>query len=117
MKNFHLLILLTTLLFFLSKVSAQSGLPSGACGIQYTYDAAGNMIDRQYVCNNVGAVVKENKVILPNTHKDRDVIYPDSTSGRFTLRIVNSSKNVERQGSVTVQQQAINHHLIYTGKR
>ena len=89
-------ILIHLLLMFGAK--AQSGIPSGSCGIQYTYDAAGNMIDRQYVCNNSGVAVKENNVTLQKamtTSQAVDVVYPNPTTGRFTLRMVKSLKNAQ----------------------
>lgn len=93
---------------------AQSGIPSGSCGIQYTYDAAGNMIDRQYVCNNSVVAAKKTNLSIQKaviTPQAVDVLYPNPTTGRFTLRMIKPLKNariiiMDMQGRMIHQRNA-----------
>ena len=121
MKKFYLLLLLFIATFLLSEVSAQSGLPYGSCGIQYTYDAAGNMIDRQYVCNNSGVAAKETNLSVQKaitTTQAVDVVYPNPTTGRFTLRMMKPLKNariiiMDMQGRMIHQRNATGNMLQF----
>ncbi len=94
------------MLFFLLGLSVQgfgqAGIPSGGCGIEYTYDAAGNMVLRQYICNNSARAVspatsvseagKDNK--NPETAEKMtsfqkvDILYPNPTTGKFSIKMV-----------------------------
>lgn len=70
------------------KIEAQT-LPSGSCGIVYTYDAAGNRTKREYVCNNSSGAILEmlaGDQKIQNDHIIQvDVLYPNPTSGKFSI--------------------------------
>jgi hypothetical protein len=73
-----------------SQLKAQT-LPVGSCGIVYTYDAAGNRTKREYVCNN-GLVegdqpaTESAKISMEDILKV-DVLYPNPTTGIFSVRL------------------------------
>lgn len=73
-------------------VVAQSGIPVGTCGLQYTYDAGGNMIERSYVCNNSTTALQESRIAIhkysTTTFQGIDAIYPNPTNGRFSIRML-----------------------------
>lgn len=78
------------LLLFTSLGVAAQTIPAGYCGVEYSYDAAGNRIKRKYVCtaslNALAAVDPEKK---PETVISG--IYPNPNNGRFS---VNFSKDI-----------------------
>lgn len=71
------------------KLIAQS-LPIGTCGIVYTYDAAGNRTQREYVCNNGLVAGQSNQTTDAASANDImkvDVLYPNPTTGFFTVKL------------------------------
>ncbi|MGN6212042.1 T9SS type A sorting domain-containing protein [Parafilimonas sp.] len=88
-----LLILIVIIADFIaaSQLKAQT-LPVGSCGIVYTYDPAGNRTKREYVCNNglVGgndeAVAENAKISMEDVLKV-DVLYPNPTTGIFSVKL------------------------------
>lgn len=75
-------------------------LPSGTCGIVYTYDAAGNRIKTEFVLNNTPvqasipgmdtlAVAKQFTASVIKV----DALYPNPTTGRITVRLVRPLRN------------------------
>ncbi len=73
-------------------LQAQS-LPPGTCGIVYTYDAAGNRTNRQYVCNNfTGPGEIESATASTADVIQVDVLYPNPTTGYFSVRLFKSLK-------------------------
>jgi len=72
-------------------------LPAGSCGIVYTYDAAGNRTQRQYVCNNGVMAIKEilvgNQQILADEIQATEVLYPNPTTGIFNVKLTQSLNN------------------------
>ncbi|MEJ7740374.1 MAG: T9SS type A sorting domain-containing protein [Chitinophagaceae bacterium] len=87
MKN----VLLLFMLIFPFFHSGAQFISSGQCGLQYTYDAAGNLISRQYVCINGPEVIqrstgqkqKESGTVYT---QQIEALYPNPTTGRFTVR-------------------------------
>ena len=79
----------------IQKLQAQS-LPPGTCGIVYTYDAAGNRTTREYFCNNGFAATKNASVskemISAADIIQVDVLYPNPTTGYFTVKLFNPLK-------------------------
>jgi hypothetical protein len=80
------------------------GLQPGECGVMFTYDATGSLIQRQFICNNTGSVIY--KTIKDETNKNDSIntankneiakeekeeivkvnaIMPNPTSGKFTI--------------------------------
>ncbi len=85
MKYFYFLIIL----LFTVEASAQT-IPAGYCGVEYSYDAAGNRIKRKYVCVsalNTLASVPAEETVEPLISG----IYPNPNDGRFS---VNFSKAI-----------------------
>lgn len=88
-----------------ASVFAQTGLPGGSCGIEYIYDAAGNMVERHYICNNViprkasPTTVEINQEALNLEKKSNiniemvDVLYPNPTTGQFRIKMTKELKN------------------------
>jgi len=92
------LILFVIAVASISTMYAQ-GLQPGECGVRFTYDAAGNLVLREFICNNSGVVMYRGA----NNKKDTTVavtsgsiattddliavssIMPNPTSGRFTI--------------------------------
>lgn len=77
-------------------VNAQS-VPSGQCGLQYTYDAAGNVTGRDYVCNNLMPPGGESLQRIKNEGRvdaeaariqQIEAIYPNPNTGQFTVRFM-----------------------------
>jgi len=81
-------------------VSAQN-IPVGACGLLYSYDAAGNRIKQEYYCNNTAAPVPMRTTTKAEPEVDEtsfakvDVLYPNPTTGRFTIRFARELKDVQ----------------------
>lgn len=101
-----------TSLFILAVLAAVvtrgQGLQPGECGLLFTYDAAGSLIMRSYICNNSGAVM--NRMDKNSTSKNDSIgsiqsnlnieeiirvnaIIPNPTSGRFTVTLSKSLKD------------------------
>ncbi len=79
-------------LTFSSNLRAQT-LPFGSCGIVYTYDAAGNRTNRQYVCNNfTGPKESASEMAAAGDIIQVDVLYPNPTTGYFTVKLFNPLK-------------------------
>lgn len=93
-----------------ANVFAQTGLPAGSCGIEYIYDAAGNMVERQYICNNSSSSSMASIQTLKSQNKTSSVqavttLYPNPTTGKFSIKMVKPLQNtqveiVNVQGSV-----------------
>ena len=101
------------LLFSSSAIYAQS-IPSGSCGILYTYDAAGNRIKQEYYCNNTtSAVSPKNEQVqkaqsTTNSFLKVDALYPNPTTGKFTITFAQPLNNAsviitDAGGSVVIQ--------------
>lgn len=77
----------------------QTGVPSGSCGIEYKYDAAGNMIERHYVCNNSANALYAPDVfkagVVQRVYQTVSTIYPNPTTGKFQIRMANPLQNVK----------------------
>lgn len=104
-----LLILLAIIMIKPANGFSQSGIPPGSCGIEYIYDAAGNMIERHYICNNSGSGIASLQMMKAanqtSTFQAVSALYPNPTTGKFTVQMVKSlqSARVEitnAQGSV-----------------
>lgn len=76
----------------LSIVHAQS-LPSNTCGLVYTYDAAGNLTQRKYICNNGSP---EGRIAISpaemETVQQVTSLYPNPTTGSFRLTFTKALK-------------------------
>jgi hypothetical protein len=84
-------------------VTAQQ-IPPGACGLLYKYDASGNRISSEYFCNATGSPIDMKTTIKPGS-KDEvaptdeasfvkvDVLFPNPTTGRFTVRFARALNN------------------------
>lgn len=104
MKYFFLLLLVS--FFIIPSLSAQT-IPYGQCGLQYTYDAAGNLISREYFCNNMpdggrtGNPVKTDSNFqkletINGAHtivQQIEALYPNPTTGRFNVSLVQAMEN------------------------
>ena len=86
MKHVILTFFLLSLKFI---ISAQS-IPIGQCGLQYIYDATGNLVSREYVCNNMQAVEKKDNTLKEQGNnvivQQIDALYPNPTTGKFSVR-------------------------------
>lgn len=89
------------LLLFFFRSQAQS-IPSGQCGLQYTYDAAGNLLKREYVCNNApsgGRIAAFQEADTTAATKETtevqlvDALYPNPTTGLFRISFVKPLNN------------------------
>ena len=91
--NPFLFMLLAVILTAPSELFAQNGIPSGSCGIEYIYDAAGNMAERRYVCNNSAGGITSLQSMKATGHSNTlqavSALYPNPTNGRFTVHMVN----------------------------
>lgn len=119
-------ILVTCLLSSLSNLQAQ-GLQPGECGIMFTYDATGSLIQREFICNNTGSVmyrtmaIKEAKndslkiIAVDETAKKEIVkinaIIPNPTSGKFTIQL---GKPLNNENVLLMD---VNGKVIQNGKR
>lgn len=96
-------ILLVLIFSTISKLQAQ-GLQPGECGIMFTYDAAGDLIQREFICNNTGDVIyktskdetnKNDSLKISSKSKNGiadgiikvNAIMPNPTTGRFMVRL------------------------------
>lgn len=93
-----LLLVFVVVFTSISTIYAQ-GLQPGECGVRFTYDAAGNLTLREYICNNSGVVIyrgtnniKDTTVAVTSRSKATtddliavSSIMPNPTSGRFTV--------------------------------
>lgn len=79
------------------KVEAQE-IPVGSCGLIITYDAAGNRIKRQYFCNNGTApyptAIKKSEVKEISEVQMVDALYPNPTTGKFSVYFSKTLKSV-----------------------
>ena len=104
MKKIFILLLVSIAVLNVKEAKSQS-LPSGACGIVYTYDAAGNRTGYSYLCNNSAtAVDKNNQLAVANkqaTDTEQviqvDVLYPNPTTGHITVKLVKPLQNADVQ--------------------
>lgn len=98
MKSIYTLLIMLIIALPFQNLSAQT-IPTGACGLQYTYDASGNLLQRQYVCvtafrNNSS----DNKTMLAKTKglglkagqtasvQPVEVLYTQKSTGSLSLR-------------------------------
>lgn len=98
-------------LFIFSKVSPMQaqGLQPGECGIMFTYDAAGNLEQREFICNNSGVVLyraipdeKNKKDSIKSTNTTKllageiirvNALMPNPTTGKFMVRLAKPLTN------------------------
>lgn len=96
-------LLFVALLLAGSYATAQS-IPPGSCGLLYRYDEAGNRISQEYYCNSTGAPVEMRSILKPATKDEAaptdeasfvkvDVLFPNPTTGRFTVRFARALNN------------------------
>ena len=85
-------------------------LQPGECGIRFTYDATGSLVQREFICNNTGSVmyrssgqssakpdsvqlksanINENNVIKVNA------LMPNPTTGKFTVHLAAALNNAK----------------------
>ena len=97
--NYSPLLILLLLFSFFSNSQAQT-IPYGQCGLQYTYDAAGNVLSRDYVCNNTppggrvgtdGTLEKEQDQKI--SVQQVEALYPNPTTGRFNVTFLQALDN------------------------
>lgn len=91
-----------------SELHAQ-GLPVGACGIRFTYDATGSLIERKLICNTTGSTmfrttgIEKGKSDSISVHDENiiakeeivrvNAIMPNPTTGQFTVTLSSSLSN------------------------
>ncbi|WP_300600769.1 T9SS type A sorting domain-containing protein [Niabella sp.] len=92
------LLLLLYIIVMQSMNSYSQTIPVGACGLQYTYDASGNLTSRQYICVNArinsykkGDAAEYAKSSSMELRKV-DVIYTQPESGSVALKFVSPLK-------------------------
>lgn len=95
--------LFITLILISGYMMAQS-IPPGSCGLLYTYDATGNRIKQEYFCNNTTSPVQMRTTTTASQQPESnletgfvtvDVLYPNPTTGRFTIRFAEELKGVQ----------------------
>ena len=119
-------IFIAILMVIATKESIAQQLPSGECGIVYVHDAAGNRMYRVYFCNNgsnpyPGRNASQNnfaktapvsyfsKKEMENLSVQQiDALYPNPTSGMFTLAfsrpLQNAAISIMDANGKTIQQ-------------
>jgi len=89
--------------------NVKAQLQPGECGIMFTYDATGSLIQREFICNNSGAVMNRKTNNMLNQKNDSlsvndlaeqkiikvNALMPNLTTGKFTITFANSLKNGE----------------------
>jgi len=83
-------ITLLTLILIRSITNAQT-IPVGYCGIQYSYDAAGNRTEREYVCNNGFAAITNSAAAA----EFADKLAPNPTTGKFSVIFSKALQNAD----------------------
>jgi hypothetical protein len=86
--------------------NVKAQLQPGECGIMFTYDATGSLIQREFICNNSGSVMnrkanntlKSNDSLSVSSLPDEKIIkvnalMPNPTTGKFTITLSKSLKN------------------------
>lgn len=78
-------------------------IPPGTCGLWYKYDAAGNRISSEYFCNATGSPINMKTTVNPvkdeaapsdeSSFVKVDVLFPNPTTGRFTIRFARALNN------------------------
>lgn len=79
------------ILFFITTIDvAAQNIPAGYCGVEFSYDAAGNRIKRKYVC---ATSVNTLAATAPEKSEEELIngIYPNPNNGKFN---VNFSKSI-----------------------
>ncbi|MCD2424453.1 T9SS type A sorting domain-containing protein [Niabella pedocola] len=97
MRNKQFLLLVGMMI--LGIIGYSQTIPVGSCGLQYTYDASGNLTSRQYVC--VNARIKSYKKAdaveyakKSSTEMQKvDVVYTQSKSGLVSIQFISPLKN------------------------
>jgi hypothetical protein len=100
-----LFITIASLFSQITNLKAQ-GLQPGECGIMYTYDATGSLIQQEFICNTSGTVMyrtansttKSNDSISTGNLSDEKIIrvnalMPNPTTGKFTITLSGSLIN------------------------
>jgi hypothetical protein len=100
------MIFILVICMFCQIPNVKAQLQPGECGIMFTYDATGSLIQREFICNNSGTVmnrkanntVNSNDSISVSSLADEKIIkvnalMPNPTTGRFTITLSNSLKN------------------------
>lgn len=102
--------ILSTLIFLQVADTKAQGLSPGECGIMFTYDATGSLIQRVFFCNNTGAIIYQAtrsgnnqtdsvaKGNNPESLAKEEIIkvnalMPNPTTGQFTVRLAKALKN------------------------
>jgi hypothetical protein len=89
------------IIFFLScftGIYAQN-IPSGSCGIVFSYDNAGNRTQMEYYCNNTARMAysdttsSQTKNIKNENYVEVNALYPNPTSGVFWITFATPVKN------------------------
>jgi len=89
--------------------NVKAQLQPGECGIMFTYDATGSLIQREFICNNSGAVMNRKTNNMLNQKNDSlsvndlaeqkiikvNALMPNPTTGKFTITFANILKNGE----------------------
>ena len=95
MKNLLLIVAFTTG-SFIGRVYGQYN-PSMQCGIYFDYDAVGNRVKRSYDCKNLAdpwyppasssKMAGSDRAGKEYENQDAILVYPNPTSGAFTIRL------------------------------
>ncbi len=100
------IIFLLVICIFSQIPNLKAQLQPGECGIMFTYDATGSLVQREFICNNSGTVMNRK---ASNTMNSKDAVsvsslpdekiikvnalMPNPTTGKFTITLSNSLKN------------------------
>lgn len=114
------------ILFFFVALSALTGfaqqIPLNSCGIVYTYDASGNRLKRVYFCNNgvdpYPARSKKEELTTTEEFQAVDALYPNPTSGKFSITFSKALKNAaillsDVTGKTVMQFKASGHKINF----
>lgn len=80
-------------------------IPVGSCGIQYTYDASGNTLSKQYVCANArmnvpaGTSAEQYARLKSTSIQKADALYTQPQSGLLSLLFLKPLK--ENRATIT----------------
>lgn len=102
-----IIFILSLFLFLKISDTKAQGLQPGECAIMFTYDAAGNLIQREFYCNTTGSVIyrtadssaMETKEDQSKVTKEElvkvNAIMPNPTTGKFTVRLFKPLDNAD----------------------
>ena len=121
MKRMVLCLILLGCYSFTGKIKAQS-LPTGTCGILYSYDATGNRTKREFVLNNSPLAVETLNIngmeVNVRDIVKVDALYPNPTTGQFRVRLVKPLQNatvtlLDMSGRIVFRQVVNGSTLVY----